>query len=93
MQRDRKKALGAAIRNARRRAGMTGGALAGLVGVTPNHLYRVERGVRTPSLPLVSRIFLLFGDLAILDRWLEAKQREVEKKKGRTPPSTTAGCA
>jgi len=91
MQKAKTKALGQAIRSARRKAGMTGEALASLVGVTPNHLYRVERGVRTPSLPLVSRIFLLFGDLAILDRWLEAKQREVEKKKRSRWP--TSECA
>lgn len=50
------KSIGARIRRARQNAGLSIKNLAGLVHVSPSYISDVERGAKTPSLPVVTAI-------------------------------------
>lgn len=53
--------VGENIQAARNRAGYTQEKLSEIVGITPNHLSAIERGVSGATLELIERLCLLFG--------------------------------
>lgn len=53
--------VGANIQSAREKAGYTQERLSEIVGITPNHLSAIERGVSGASLELLQKLCGLFG--------------------------------
>ena len=53
--------VGANIQAAREKAGYTQERLSEIVGITPNHLSAIERGVSGASLELLQKLCGLFG--------------------------------
>ena len=63
------KSLGAAVRDARERGGLTQQRLADLAAVTQPTLSNLERGKNVPSLPTLLRILAAVGlELVVRDR-------------------------
>ena len=84
--RDRKEInvrVGANIQRARERAGLTQDRLSELIGVTPNHVSAIERGVYGVSVETLYKLclalgvgadFLLFGNVPDREELLLARQ-------------------
>ena len=53
--------IGANIRIAREKAGYTQENLSEILGITPNHLSAIERGVSGASLEMIEKLCVLFG--------------------------------
>ena len=75
--------VGANIQRARERAGLTQDRLSELIGVTPNHISAIERGVYGISMETLQKLclaldvgadFLLFGDMPVKEELLLAKR-------------------
>ena len=59
------------IRLARLKAGLTGGELARRIGIAPNSVYSVERGVRNMSRPTLLLVQRILRDAVAGAAWLE----------------------